>query len=232
MPRTYFEQLRALGVPSQQLPAAELQDKLVCGDPSFTLDIEPNLDPDDPYVVKFCYSPQGATGPAYLTHYVATLYHPDTDDIFRCRTFPVLGETAVPMIREAKNLLQGRAVWKLFYPGTPLEYAAWLWLDFSRRDAEAQYKLLVRSASNGRKLENILPKYPIEELGDPEYTAIIINALQSGELVGVRLRQGGATPSPKVLEYDPRLSILKLHTPAHRVPTINIHLIKDRLVWL
>jgi hypothetical protein len=222
MPPTYWNQLRTLGVPSQQVPTTDLHNKLLSGDPSFTIDVEPDPDTRDPYLVTFFYSTQDAARPVNLTHFISTLYHPVTNDILRCRMFPVLGETAVPTIREAKNLLQGRAVWKQFYPGTPLEYPAWLWLDFSRKDAEGEYKLLMRSATKLRNLEQILLMYPIVGLEDPDYMVIITNALKSGELIEVTLRPKGATLRRKVLEYDPRLSVLKLHIPGNRVPTINI----------
>lgn len=237
MTSTYLEQLIAFGITPKQLPVDELNQKLNSGDLFFMIDIAPDTSPvfnpdrdpvPDPfYNATFYYSASTAGRAFRLTHFVATLYHPNTDDIFLCRTFQVLGETAIPTVREAKNLLQGRAVWKRFYPDSPIEYAAWIRLDFSRTNAEGSYPLVEYRAIHHRILKEMLGLYPIVELEDVSNLRVILDALHAGELVALHFREGRSAIRRKIIAYDPRHPLPTLHSPAQVAPTLDLQILKS-----
>jgi hypothetical protein len=237
MTSAYLEQLIAFGVMPKQLPVDELTQKLSSGDLFFMIDIAPDTSPainphhdpvpDPLYNTTFYYSASDAGRAFRLTHFVATLYHPNTDDILRCRTFHVIGETVIPTVREAKNLLQGRAVWKRFYPDSPIEYAAWIRLDFSRTNSEGSYPLVEYRAIHRRILKDMLGLYPIVELEDASNLRVILDAIHAGELVALHFREGRSAIRRKVIAYDPRQPLPTLHSPATVAPTLDLQILKE-----
>ncbi len=220
----HSKELYALGIPENQLPITDLQSKLVSGEPAFTIDVEMDTDTDTPYLATLYYSE--SEGSIVLKQFVLTLYHPDTDDIFRCQPFPVKGRPDDITIRQGKNLLQGRAILIRYLPGGPFADDTWLCFNFSRRNADGAYVLEKYSLSRSRRLEQILPKYPIVGWQNTSYASAIVAALQAGEMVLVNLHLGRTLIRPKVLEYDPRFPLIKLHLPSRHRPTISIDPLK------
>lgn len=225
----HSKELYALGIPENQLPITELQSKLVSGESAFTIDVELDTDTDNPYLVTLYYSASESS--IILTHFVLTLYHPDTDDIFRCQPFPVKGRPDDISIRQGKNLLQGRAVLIRYLPGGPFADDTWVCLNFSRRSADGAYILEKYSLTRSRQLERILPKYPIIGWQNSSFASAIVAALQAGELVPVNLQLGRSLIRTKVLEYDPRSPLIKLHLPSRHRPTINLEPLKREELW-
>lgn len=242
MTSTYLNQLSRLGILPSQFLSLELATRLSGSEHFVMIDIQPDTTPgkvpeDDPtpdadFNVALYFSLDNSTRTYRLTHYVATLYYADSGDIFRCRTFPVIRQPAIPTFREAKNLLQGRSVLKRFCQATPLEYEAWLRLDFLRRDDSNEYKMEQYRSNRWRVLKTILAMYPIAEMEDPTLSQIIVKALHTGELIEISLHEGTTAISKKIVTYDPRSPLLKFLTPRNYEPTLVIHQIKEHTLWL
>ena len=122
--------------------------------------------------------------------------------------------------KEAVNLLSGRAVFKelaklidtsqdgqkrLEPKGE--KYNAWLQLDFTDTDAKGNFKLKPYHENYGFKLEEILAKYPIKELGHPDAKTRLIESLQKGNLQSVTFIMDGKEER-RFIEAAPRFKAI------------------------
>lgn len=122
--------------------------------------------------------------------------------------------------KEAVNLLSGRSVFKelakLIDTGQDgqkrLEpkgekYQAWLQLDFTDTDTKGNFKLKPYHENYGFKLDEILAKYPIKELGHPDAKTRLIESLQKGNLQSVTFIMDGKEER-RFIEAAPRFKAI------------------------
>jgi len=148
----------------------------------------------------------------YLIKYTAELSYSDTPDLNRMQTFHIFKGAGVTL-KEAFNLLQGRAVYKDLTSDDGEKYYAWLQLDFKVRTAMNNYKTRQFRQSYGYDLEKVLVNYPIRELRDEELRANLIRSLKKGNIHPVTLDKVNKVEK-MYIEACPQFKTIILHTRA------------------
>ena len=112
-------------------------------------------------------------------------------------------------LKEAFNLLEGRAVHKELQNSEGQKYSAWLQLDFATRDTAGNFKVKQYHEKYGFDLEAALKKYSIQELGQERSKEQLLGSLRKGNLQAVTVERNGevqrafieATPKYKNLNF-------------------------------
>ena len=112
-------------------------------------------------------------------------------------------------LKEAFNLLEGRAVHKELQNSEGQKYSAWLQLDFATRDTAGNFKVKQYHEKYGFDLEAALKKYSIQELGQERSKQQLLGSLRKGNLQAVTVERNGevqrafieATPKYKNLNF-------------------------------
>lgn len=120
--------------------------------------------------------------------YFFNRYDAKLDD--RQQTFYLDRGNGVTM-KEAFNLLDGRAVNKDLVNKEGTKYNAWVQLDFEAKEQNGNYKMNRYHENYGYNIEVAISKYPIKELADEKLKADLIRSLEKGNQQSVRLEIGG-----------------------------------------
>jgi hypothetical protein len=122
----------------------------------------------------------------------------------------------IPTIKEAYNLLQGRAVNKDVKSPSGEKYNAWIELNFYEKDLHGNHKLYYYRSKNRYDLAKTLELYPIREILDEEFKASLVIALKAGDSCLVTLDR--SRKSERVcIEANPRLKTINIY------PTSSLH---------
>jgi hypothetical protein len=114
-------------------------------------------------------------------------------------------------LKEAFNLLEGRAVYKEMDTKEGERYHAWIQLDFQNREENGSYKIKQFHDAYGYDLGKALSKFPLKELSDQQKTERLLMSLQKGNLQAVTMMVDGkeqrfsigASPQYKTVDvYD------------------------------
>ncbi|QRY55587.1 hypothetical protein [Sphingobacterium siyangense] len=95
-------------------------------------------------------------------------------------------------LKEAYNLMEGRAVNKNLTSAGGELYNTWLQLDFKQADDRGNFKLRHFNEKFGYDLEAALAKHPIKELSDESHKKELMASLKKGNLQSVTLVKDGA----------------------------------------
>ena len=134
------------------------------------------------------------------------------------QTFYINNNQSNITLKEAYNLMSGRAVHKEITPKEGEKYQAWLQLDFKETDKNNNYKVKQYHQNYGFDLEATLAKHPIKELGNEIDKAQLIESLQRGNRQSVTFLQNEkeqkvfieASPQFKSLNfYDSNMQRIK-----------------------
>jgi hypothetical protein len=85
-------------------------------------------------------------------------------------------------LKEAYNMLDGRAVNKMLLNKESEKYKAWLQLDFKNNTQSGNYQIKQYHQNYGYDLEKTLSKYPIKELQNEKFKESLIKSLERGNL--------------------------------------------------
>lgn len=88
-------------------------------------------------------------------------------------------------LKEAYNLMKGRAVHKELTDKDGNKYKAWVKLDFKTVDDDGNFKRRQYHENYGFELDQVLARYPIKELETPEYKQNLLDSLSRGNLQSV-----------------------------------------------
>ncbi|MEI6949624.1 hypothetical protein V9K67_20725 [Paraflavisolibacter sp. H34] len=135
----------------------------------------------------------------FFTRYDAQL-NPERNGLRQA--FPVYkGKGA--SLKEACNLLQGRAVYThLSCPGEQRR-AAWFQLDLQAMGEDGNYKVRRYEGRNSFDLEQVLEHYPISELRNPLQRELLVLSLRKGNCPAVWLERVGGADRMHIIA-DPR----------------------------
>ena len=148
----------------------------------------------------------------FLIKYIADLQYPDNPDYNRMQTFYIYKGAGVTL-KEAFNLLQGRAVYKDLTGDDGEKYYAWIQLDFKSRTNTNNYKTRQYRQAYGYDLEKVLNTYPIRELQDEELKANLIRSLKKGNIHPVTFSKVNKIDKMYV-EACPQFKMLTIHSEA------------------
>lgn len=113
-------------------------------------------------------------------------------------------------LKEAYNLLSGRAVSKDLTTKDGQFYNAWLQLDFKQTEASGNFKLKQYHQNYGFDLEKELAKHPIKELDNQTNKIRLIELLQKGNQPAVTfLKEGGE--HKHFIEANPQFKTINIY---------------------
>lgn len=134
------------------------------------------------------------------------------------QTFYISNKEDNVTLKEAYNLLEGRAVHKELTTKEGEKYNAWVQLDFKQTDDNGNYQRKTFHQNYGYDLAETLAKHPIKELGNEEDKKMLMQSLERGNRQSVSYMVGNderkvfieAVPQFKSLNmYDMHMQRLK-----------------------
>lgn len=194
--------LRSLGFGIDTGIADELKQHILNGQSSFYLDIYTLFGESAILKVRLKFSKTPETDDYFLHHYLVThhLVNDPTND--RTQSFDMT--IGMPIhLKEAFNLLQGRAVFKEIAPPKDEKYFAWIQLNFQEKEPNGNYKVSKFRSYRGFDLGPILSRYPILELKDEGRKKEIIQGLKGGDRKKVTFEKPAGKAQEKFIEFNP-----------------------------
>ena len=113
-------------------------------------------------------------------------------------------------LKEAFNLMQGRAVNKDLTNKEGQLYNAWVQLDFKNADNNGNYKLKQFHENYGFELEKALAKLQIKELGNDQDKTRLIESLQKGNRQSVTFLENGSEQR-RYIEANPQFKSITVY---------------------
>jgi hypothetical protein len=113
-------------------------------------------------------------------------------------------------LKEAYNLMNGRAVNKDFNNKEGELYNAWVQLDFKQTDEQGNFKMHQFHQNYGYNLEQALGKHPIKELNDEQDKSRLLDSLKRGNRQAVTFLQNGSEQKHFV-EASPRFKSINIY---------------------
>jgi hypothetical protein len=113
-------------------------------------------------------------------------------------------------LKEAFNLLQGRAVFKELSGKAGDVYHAWIQLDLKEKEANGNYKQKLFHENYGYQLTTALEQYPIQELREEKQKDTLIKSLKKGNLQAVNFDKAGG-PEKMFVEANPQYKTVTVY---------------------
>ena len=133
-------------------------------------------------------------------------------------------------LKEAANLLEGRAVNKDLVNSDGQKYNAWVKLDFENKNDQGNYKMQRYHENFGYDIEKALVKHSIKELEDQTQTKDLLQSLKKGNLQAATDQNGerifiAAEPESgkanKVALYDKNLRAITVEVRNAKQSEVN-----------
>jgi len=151
----------------------------------------------------------------YFNRYDALLMYDSDPKRNRMQTFYISKGRGVTL-KEAFNLLHGRAVYKNLLDSDGLEYNAWLQLSFCERTANnTNYKIRQFGHQYGYDLEKVLANYPIKELEDEQLKQNLLYSLRKGNIHTVTFTKSNKTEK-MYIQACPEYKTIIIHSELTR----------------
>lgn len=112
-------------------------------------------------------------------------------------------------LKEAYNLLNGRAVNKDLTNKEGQVYNAWIQMDFKQTDKNGNYKLQQFHQNYGYDLKSALEKHPIRELSNEQDKAQLIESLHKGNRQSVTFLRNGIEEK-HFIEANPQFKCINI----------------------
>ncbi len=113
-------------------------------------------------------------------------------------------------LKEAYNLMSGRAVHKELSNKEGEKYNAWLQIDFKDTDMNGNYKMKQFHQNYGYDLKAVIASYPIKELADDLQKQRLMESLERGNRQSVTMDLGGKEVKIYI-EASPQFKSLNLY---------------------
>lgn len=145
----------------------------------------------------------------FFNRYEAVLKNEDPSKSL-AQTFFVNKNSGVTA-KEAYNMLKGRAVYKKLTTREDQPFTAWLQLDFSKKDDHGNHMVNSYHSGYGYKLDEVLKRYPIKELGNEDDKKKVVASLEKGNVQAVTFQTEGKDERMFV-EANPKYKTLNLYS--------------------
>lgn len=186
---------------------AELREKMQQQQPTFDIHHRASFGKDDTVaVLQFRRSEQ--TGMYFFNRYLLAVKPEDPNNITE-QTFYINQSNNITL-KEAYNLLSGRAVQKELTNKEGQVYRAWLQLDFKETDGQ-NYKIKQYHQNYGFDLGQALAKHPIKELSVPQDKDRLLESLQRGNRQAVTFLQADGLEARRFVEASPRYKSINVY---------------------
>jgi hypothetical protein len=127
----------------------------------------------------------------FFNNYQAQVKNGNSQDTVS-QTFYISNKEQNVTLKEAYNLLEGRAAHKELTNKDGEKYKAWVQLDFKDSDQNGNFKMKKFTENYGFHLDKELEKHPIKELGDITGKERLLQSLERGNRQSVTLNHDGA----------------------------------------
>ncbi len=206
------DNLKYLGFGDKLFLNQQLTEKIAGAPKSFELDTEAFFDENHKLEVTMYFRRSDQLDMYFFNKYEATLRSGEDSELDRAQTFYINKGSGVTL-KEAFNLLQGRAVNKDLVSMEGQKYNAWIQLNFGEKDLHNNYKVKQYRAQYGYDLEKTLEKYPIRELGDAELRAALLRSLRKGNQHTVSFDKSTKTEK-MFIEANPQFKTINIYSTA------------------
>jgi hypothetical protein len=194
--------LKSFGLGIDTAIADEINRRIFNGQSSFCLDTDTLLGESVHLKIRLMFAKSPENEEYFLHAYRVTHHLPDDPTNDRTQSFDMT--IGMPInLKEAFNLLQGRAVFKEIAPPKDEKYFAWVQLNFQEKEPNGNYKVAKFRSYRGFDLGPILSRYPILELKDEGRKKEIILGLKSGDRKKVTFEKPTGKPQEKFIEFNP-----------------------------
>lgn len=205
-----LDSLKYLGFGERPALNEQLEERIANEVPEFQLYTESFYDEDYKLETLLHFRRSDRYDMYFFNKYEALLRRGDDPETDRAQTFYISRGTGITL-KEAFNLLQGRAVNKNLTNVEGEKYNAWLQLNFEEIDMNHNYKVRQFGKQYGYDLEKVLEKYPIRELQLEESKALLLKALNRGNLQPVHFLK--ADKAEKMfIEACPQFKTINIYT--------------------
>ncbi|MFP5439102.1 MAG: hypothetical protein ACLGH8_15080 [Bacteroidia bacterium] len=133
----------------------------------------------------------------------------EKNEVAMQQSFYVNNKGTITM-KEAYNLMEGRAVNKDLKTREGEEYNVWIKLDFKDTDNRGNFKQVQYGKNYGFDLEAQLGKHPIKELTNEEYKKDLIDSLKKGNIQSATFIKDGQEVK-QFIEANPQFKNINLY---------------------
>jgi len=113
-------------------------------------------------------------------------------------------------LKEAYNLMEGRAVNKELTPKEGEKYTTWIQLNMKETDKDGNFKKNYYGEKYGYDLEEVLKKHPVKELDNDGSKKELIDSLKKGNVQSATFVKDGVEVK-QYIEANPQFKTIKLY---------------------
>ena len=198
-------QLKYTGFGEELQP--DLREKILTGQPHFILIHRAVIGKDrTESVLHFNKSEHNEM--YFFNRYFLSLINDQNESSFTQSFYP--GQNNITL-KEAYNLMNGRAVHKEITSKEGKNYRAWLQLNFNETTESGEFKMKQFHQNYGYGLRQALVKYPIKELEHVESSQSLIRSLEKGNRQSVTFIIEGQEQK-MFIEANPQFKSLNIYT--------------------
>lgn len=167
----------------------QLKEKMISGEKEFVLNQETKYGKDE-VAATLQFRKSDTTDMYFFNRYHLALKNDQHPDPIK-QTFFINHMQDNVTLKEAYNLMSGRAVYKELQNKEGEKYNAWIQLDFKQTEASGNYKMRSFNDNWGFRLDEVLSKYPIAGLKNDEEKKLLVDSLQRGNRQSVTFEEEG-----------------------------------------
>lgn len=185
----------------------KLQEKMEEGKPDFKLLHETKFG-NDTVASTLSFSQSKQSDMYFFNSYQVSLQKEDATQNME-QTFYINKGNNITL-KEAYNLMEGRAVNKGLTNKEGEAYNAWMQLDFKQSDTNGNFKIKHFHQNYGFDLEAVLAKHPIRELSNADFKKHLVDSLKKGNLQSATFQQNG-TEQKQYIEANPQFKTVNIY---------------------
>ncbi len=187
--------------------AAMLGEQIAKQQPAFTLTHENSFGKDA--VTTALYFKKSAQRDLYFFNAYQMKLKKEYEPEVLKQTFYINKDNTFTM-KEAYNLMSGRAVNKDLTNKAGQQYNAWIQMDFGRRTPNGNHKFNQYHQHYGYDLEKVLSRHPIEELKEEAQKMYLLASLKKGNRQSATVLQEG-NRQKCFIEANPKFKTLNIY---------------------
>ncbi len=185
----------------------ELKEKMQKQTPEFQLNHQSSFGKDETAATLY-FKKSDQSDMYFFNKYDLTLKQDQNPEAMK-QTFYLNKESNITL-KEAYNLMNGRAVNKDLTNKEGKIYNAWVQLDMKDTDKNGNYKIKQFHQNYGFDLEKALSKLPIKELTNEQEKTALMNSLQKGNRQAVTFNTNGSEQR-QFIEANPQFKSITIY---------------------
>ncbi|THD32425.1 MAG: hypothetical protein DI588_07335 [Flavobacterium johnsoniae] len=185
----------------------EIREKIEAGEEKFTIWHEAGFGKDKVDAVLF-FSKSKESDMYFFNKYELALGKEDVTEKLG-QTFYINKGNNITL-KEAYNLMEGRAVNKNFTGASGELFNSWVQLDFKQADERGNFKLRHFNENYGYDLELALSKHPIKEMSNDSQKNDLVVSLKKGNLQSVTFTKDGME-TKRYIEATPKYKSITVY---------------------